>query len=542
MPTCADDWLLQTVARGEWGFDGYVTSDCDADNDVFASHHFTATAEQAVQAILRAGTDVDCGDFVPKNAQAALDEHLISEADVDARLRNLFLVRLRLGHFESTPHPSDRYGHESLCRPETLETALDGVAQAATLLKNEKGALPLPAAGSVAVIGPNANLSRNDAGYYGPGNPCGQRYWNLVDAVAEHAQGAVTSALGVPSISSANTSGIAAAVALARAADRVVLALGTDLTWAMEGHDADAVTGLSLSPGQHALVANVTAAAKAPVVVVLLTATPLDVSSLLANPRVGAVLHVGQPAVAVLGAGRVLYGLKSPAGRMVQTVYKAALATQVSPFDMNMRPGPSTWPAPGCTKPFEQCVNGTNPGRTYRFYTGEAIVPFGFGLSYTTFEYSVRPRVAAGRATREPPAREALSLLPLRSLLDEVRAAGRSFVPHARIEAAPPLIEYEVTVTNTGGFDADDVVLGFLTPPGAGQGGVPLKTLFGFERVHVKAGQSVSVFLYPTLADFSAVDGTGARRALPGEYVFSFGVREAAGRGMGYAEHSVVAE
>lgn len=96
-----------------------------------------------------------------------------------------------------------------------------------------------------------------------------------------------------------------------------------------------------------------------------------------------------------------------------------------------------------------------------------------------------------------------------------------------------------MTVTNTGGLDADDVVLGFLTPPGAGQGGVPLQTLFGFERVHVKAGQSVTVFLYPTLEHFAQVDAAGKRAALAGEYRVHVGVAETAAFGMGYAEHAL---
>jgi len=262
-----------------------------------------------------------------------------------------------------------------------------------------------------------------------------------------------------------------------------------------------------------------------------MTATPLDISSLLSNPQVGAILHAGQPALAALGLGTVLYGLKSPAGRMVQTVYPAAFATTVSPFDMNMRPGPSAWPAPGCPKPAGQCPNATNPGRTYRFYTGQPVVPFGLGLSYTTFTYALR---------RASPAAAIVDLGSLRALLTAAREDGRSFLPHGQLAAEAPLIKYEVDVTNTGSLDADDVVLGFISPPSAGKGGVPLKSLFGFERVHVPAGQTVTVFLYPALADFSTVDVGGERLAQAGEYTVSFGVRETASR-MGFLEHRVTA-
>ena len=91
-------------------------------------------------------------------------------------------------------------------------------------------------------------------------------------------------------------------------------------------------------------------------------------------------------------------------------------------------------------------------------------------------------------------------------------------------------------------MDADDAVLGFLKPPGGGQNGVPLQTLFGFERVHVKAGQTVTVNLYPSLTDFTQTDADGVRAVLPGEYTFQFGVAETAAHGGGYVTDTVVTE
>merc|ERR1719330_856196 len=147
---------------------------------------------------------------------------------------------------------------------------------------------------------------------------------------------------------------------------------------------------LTLPIGQKALVEAVSKAAIKPIVVVTLTHSPLDISELLSNPKIGAVLHAGQASVQTLGIGDVLFGQRSPAGRAIQTIYPKAYQDQVSIFDFNMRPGPSSWPRPDC--PREQwghCPLGTNPGRTYRFYTGDAVVPFGFGLSYTAFDYAV---------------------------------------------------------------------------------------------------------------------------------------------------------
>ena len=143
-----------------------------------------------------------------------------------------------------------------------------------------------------------------------------------------------------------DTSGIAAAVAMAKDADEVILAVGTDLTWAREGQDAESIT---FTDAQQQLIDRVAAASKKPVIVVLMTATPLDLSSVLANENVGALLHVGQPSVTILGVAPLLFGERSPAGRMVQTVYPKSYADQVSIFDFGMRPGPSPFARPDCT-------------------------------------------------------------------------------------------------------------------------------------------------------------------------------------------------
>ena len=254
-------------------------------------------------------------------------------------------------------------------------------------------------------------------------------------------------------------------------------------------------------------------------------------------PEVGAILHTGQPSVTTLGVGDLLFGKRVPAGRMVQTIYPEEYQHQISIFDFNMRPGPSPFPRPDCQTPNDigKCPRGTNPGRTHRFYTGKAVVPFGFGLSYTTFKYTV-----------DKSAPRTVSLAPVRTMLQATLDANRTF-PSSHylsdaIATSSPLVNYEVQVTNTGKVDADDVVLGFLSPPGAGTNGVPLQTLFGFERVHIKAGETKTVYIYPALTDFTLVDKDGARTAAAGDYSIRFGVAEAAEHGMGFAEVALRAE
>ena len=114
VPSCANNWLLGTLLRDSWGFDGAVVSDCDADGDVFDSHHYTSTPELAVQAVLRAGTDVDCGSFVTQHAQSALNQGVITQADIDAVLVRAFKLRIRLGHFDPAG-PLQTIGADQIC-------------------------------------------------------------------------------------------------------------------------------------------------------------------------------------------------------------------------------------------------------------------------------------------------------------------------------------------------------------------------------------------------------------------------------------------
>ena len=80
------------MARNDWGFDGYITSDCDAVGDVFNKHHYYATEEETVAGVMAAGTDIDCTSFLGAHAQSALDKKLITEDDIDAHLKTLFKV------------------------------------------------------------------------------------------------------------------------------------------------------------------------------------------------------------------------------------------------------------------------------------------------------------------------------------------------------------------------------------------------------------------------------------------------------------------
>ena len=214
-----------------------------------------------------------------------------------------------------------------------------------------------------------------------------------------------------------------------------------------------------------------------------------------------------------------------------------------------MRPGISKYARPDCdnkTHP-DSCPRGTNPGRTHRFYNGKAVVPFGFGLSYTKFSYSVSAvdedaNAASDAASKEIDEMRVVSLAPLRELL--TLKDGQQYVKLQDAEDISSFHspKYRVTVTNNGHIDSDDVVLGFITPPDAGINGVPLQSLFGFERVFVPAGQSVDVYLYPSLMEFARTELDGTKISMIGDYKLKFGVESTVKHGGGYVETSLRAK
>ena len=346
-PCCANEWLLGDLLRTSWSFDGYVTSDCDAewDNSMIARY---PNNDDAVAAILRAGTDVNCGAFMKTFAPHALANGNITEADLDVILRRQFRTRLRLGHFDGSS-ALDSIGVDQICTPFSLELARDAARQSAVLAKNDAGTLPL-AAGSFAsavVIGPLINL-RDTVTYYGS-YPCNGSFITPLLAVREHLPAAV-GILGVNNVTTNDTSGVAAAAAAAAAADLVLLTIGSDGSLETEGLDRSAI---DFSAAQVALITAVTAAAKGTVVALVFSGGAMDVSILLANPKIVAVVICGQPSVAVEGTldaifGRTLDGRAvAMAGRMSQMTYPASFVNEVNMCER--RPRPAFPPARACT-------------------------------------------------------------------------------------------------------------------------------------------------------------------------------------------------
>src|SRR6185295_11891777 len=157
-PCCANTRLLGDTLRGEWGFSGYVVSDCGAIDDIYQHHHFVKTAEEASALAVKRGTDLECGDSY-KALVNAVKQGLISEVEIDRALKRLFEARFRLGMFDPPEMvPYARIPFSVNDSTEHRQLSLEAARESIVLLKNANNTLPLRKdLKSIAVIGPNAD-------------------------------------------------------------------------------------------------------------------------------------------------------------------------------------------------------------------------------------------------------------------------------------------------------------------------------------------------------------------------------------------------
>lgn len=161
VPCPANRTLLTQILRNEWGFKGYVVSDCDAVSNVWDAHHYVTTATEATAISLRNGTDLNCGTTFPVNANTAIQNGLMSEEDVNIALKRVFKARFLLGEFDPPAMvPYTSISKTKLDSPENRALALKAAHEAIVLLKNQHLILPLnkDSIHSIAVIGPNADV------------------------------------------------------------------------------------------------------------------------------------------------------------------------------------------------------------------------------------------------------------------------------------------------------------------------------------------------------------------------------------------------
>ncbi|KAF8392684.1 hypothetical protein HHK36_023033 [Tetracentron sinense] len=481
IPTCADPKLLKDTIRGEWDLHGYIVSDCDSIEVLMdGAKWLDDTHEDAVAQVLKAGLDLDCGVYYTNFTENAVMQGKVRENEIDKSLNYLYVVLMRLGFFDGSPSFIS-LGKENVCSDEHIELAVEAAREGIVLLKNDNDTLPLSSNNfkNLAVIGPHANATKVMVGNYA-GIPC--QYSSPLDAFSAIAN--VTYEIGCD-VMCKNETLIFPAMQAAKNADATILFVGLDLS--VEAESLDRVD--LLLPGyQTQLINQVAAVAKGPLILVIMSAGGVDISFAKNNPNIKAILWAGYPGEE---GGRaisdIVFGKYNPGGRLPLTWHKADYVDQLPMTSMPLRP----------VEEFGY------PGRTYKFFNGSTVYPFGYGLSYTKFNYQITT-----------------SQRSLDIKLDKYQhCRDLTFEDGAYRPSCPAVLvddmscndefEFEVEVQNVGSKDGNEVVMVYSKPP-TGIARTHAKQVIGFNRVFVPAGGSKKVkFTFNACKSLSIVENNG---------------------------------
>ncbi|GFY90052.1 glycosyl hydrolase family protein [Actinidia rufa] len=275
----------------------------------FNSIHYTATPEDAVALALKAGLNMNCGAYLGKYTQNAVKSNKVEESIVDQALIYNYIVLMRLGFFDGDPTtlPFGQLGPSDVCTDDHQALSLEAAKQGIVLLDN-RGSLPLSpnTTQNIALIGPNANVTQVMISNYA-GVPC--RYTTPLQGLQKYVP-TVTYEVGCANVGCGDERGIGAAVKAAAAADAVVVVVGLDQSIEREGLDR---VNLTLPGFQERLVMEVANATNGNVIVVIMSAGPIDVSFAKNNSKIGAILWVGYPGQAGGDAiAQVIFGDYNP--------------------------------------------------------------------------------------------------------------------------------------------------------------------------------------------------------------------------------------
>lgn len=464
VPNCADYNLLTKIARGKWSFNGYITSDCDAVSIIHDAQGYAKAPEDAVADVLKAGMDVNCGSYLQKYTKSAVQQRKVAEAEVNRALENLFAVRMRLGLFDGNPRKLQfgNIGPAQVCTRENQALALQAAQLGIVLLKNNNKLLPFPKEKplSLAVIGPNANSAETLLGNY-HGRPCKsitplQALQSYVKNTRYH-PGCNNVACSAASIQEA--------VAIAKGADYVVLIMGLDQTQEREDYDR---IDLVLPGKQNSLITQVARAAKRPVVLVILSGGPVDITFAKFDAHIGSIIWAGYPGEAGgVALAQVIFGDHNPGGRLPMTWYPKQFV-KVPMTDMRMRADPSSG----------------YPGRTYRFYRGRKVFEFGHGLSYTTYSY---------KFISVPQKNLKLNSIGSAEVVKNLDSMRYIVVSNMDSDACRAMkLSANVGVKNEGEMEGKHPVLLYVRQENTTNGS-PMKKLVAFESVNLKAGEKTEL-------------------------------------------------
>jgi beta-glucosidase len=459
-PCSASVELLQKILREEWGFDGFVVSDCGAVQDIQKHHKKTKSYRAAAAMAVDAGCDLNSGQTF-KYLKNAVSKGLVTEETLDKSVQRLFEARIRLGMFDPPKKvPYSAIGPEVIDCPEHRSLALEAARRSMVLLKND-GLLPLNRQlKKLAVIGPNADSLAVLLGNYN-GTP--SAYTTPLEGIRDHFAGETVYARGCD-LTRDNRKRFAEAEQIAEDADAIVLCLG--LSPEIEGEEGDAFNSdargdkLNLKlPGVQEELLELLADTGTPLIVVLISGSPLDLR--IVDKRAAAVIQAWYPGQdGGKALAEILFGDFNPSGRLPVTF---VLSDEDLP-------------------PFEDYAM---KGRTYRYLEKPPLYPFGFGLSYTSFDYSDLTIENDGRAREEG-------------------------------------LTASIIVTNTGNIPGNEVVQFYLRPHEASLP-VPNYQLCGFKRIDLAPGEAKKVSLNFPISVLDLVDENGHSRREPGKFTFYAG-------------------
>jgi len=422
---CAVNPMLKNITVNEWGQNGIISTDGGAFKLLITGHHYFDTYEEAAAACIKAGINMFLDDY-RASVEGALAQGLITEKDLDEVLRGRFRVSLKVGLLDSSPqNPYTMIGVADTIAPWTKEETHQFVrtvtGRSVVLLKNDKNSLPLDVSAirSIAVIGPYADDVLMD--WYG-----GKLSYKV--SLLEGIQNAVGKDVKVVFVKSNK---IDSAYIAAKQCDVAIVCIGNHPTsnagWDQSPVPSDgkeAVDRSAISLEQEDL-AKIVYKANPRTVEVLVSSFPFAINwSQEHIPAILQVTHCSQE----LGNGvaDVLFGKVNPAGRLVQTWYKSI--DDLPPMlDYNIR-----------------------NGRTYMYFKGTPLYPFGYGLSYTQFQYN------------------------------NLRLSSASVSQNDNLTV-------NVDVKNIGKRDGDEVVQVYLKYPDG------VQRLKGFKRIFIKSGETETV-------------------------------------------------
>lgn len=477
-PCCGSKTLMKDILRDKWGFRGHYVSDCWAIRDFHTSHMVTDTAEESAALALKCGCDVNCGSTY-LHLLKAYEDGLVTEQEITTAAERLFTTRFLLGLFQETEY--DSIGFERLECAEHLAVADQATAEGVVLLKNN-GILPLKKESlrAIGVIGPNADSRRALVGNY---HGTSSRYITVLEGIQDmaaegtrifYSEGCHLYQEKVESLAYRQDR-ISEAVNVAENSDVVILCLGLDET--LEGEEGDTgnsyasgdKTDLLLPLSQRELAEAVIAVGK-PVVVLNMTGSAMDLRYM--QEHADAVVQVWYPgARGGRVIARILFGEISPSGKLPVTFYNSV--EELPAFeDYSMQ------------------------GRTYRYFAGKPLYPFGYGLTYGD--------VAVNR----------------------VSCCGSVFGPEtggkAEWDGTENLI-IKVNAENTGFADTGEVIQVYIRDMESSHATPNLK-LCSFARIFLAASESTEVELTLDREAFTVVNEAGERVEEGHDFLVSVGL------------------